>query len=52
MFYARARIGGKPRVKTLEADPRPRLGDFTKAERRNSENSGSIRSGKMTFAAA
>lgn len=31
---------------------RLRLGDFIKAERQHSENSGSIRSGKMTFAAA
>ncbi len=55
-FYARARIGGKLRVKTLETDRltvvRLRLGDFIKAERHNSENSGSIRSGKLTFSAA
>jgi integrase len=55
-FYARARVAGKLRVRSLDTNSlsvaRLRLGDFIKAERQASEGQQSLKTGKMSFGAA
>jgi integrase len=55
-FYARARVAGKLRVRSLDTDSlsvaRLRLGDFIKAERQSSEGSQSVKTGKLSVGQA